>query len=230
MLVLVLAESFDNFSIGKLVSIKREINKKNEENSNLEKKNQELLKQIFKISNKQKQSNTSVFGDYYPDKKKDNQNKEIDDNVVQELLDSIGSSITITELEDNIKTDLKDRNLPYETPTDKILIRHLAGAQLALNLETIHNSIFGSQIRLLKELNTYSPQGMTTEEVNDYISNVFQQSQSSWNNWDNKKYLNYLFSGFLITKENNNTIHITNKGLDYLSWIVKNGKREDKGF
>ncbi|RIV70498.1 hypothetical protein [Flagellimonas aequoris] len=230
LLVLVLAESFDNFSVGKLVSIKREIAQKVQENEKLEKKNEELLKQIFHISNNLKQSTTSVFGDYYSEKKKGNQNKDIDENVVQELLDAIGNSIVITEMENNIKADLDARNLPYDTPTDTILIRHLAGTQLALNLETIHNSIFGSQIILLKNLNRNAPNGLTEKEISEYISKVFQQFPSSFTDWDEQKYLNYLYGTSLITQKEDKTIHITNKGLDYLSWIVRYGKREDNSF
>lgn len=230
LLVLVLAESFDNFSVGKLLSIKREIAEKVEENTKLERKNEELLKQIFNISTSQKQSTTSVFGDYYSDKKKGNQNKEIDANVVQELLDAIGNSIVITEMENNIKSDLEARNLPFDTPTDTILIRHLAGTQLALNLETIHNSIFGSQIILLKELNRYAPQGMSEKEISDYISKVYLQFPNTFNDWNEDKYLNYLYSTSLITQKEDKSIHITNKGLDYLSWIVRYGKREDNPF
>ncbi|WP_298758687.1 LapA family protein [uncultured Psychroserpens sp.] len=230
LLVLALAESFDSFSVGKLLSIKREIQKKEKENQKLERKNEELLSQIFNISNNQKQSTTSVFGDYYSGKKKGNQNKDIDENVVQELLDAIGNSVVITEMENNIKKELDNKNLPYDTPTDTILIRHLAGTQLALNFETIHSAIFGSQIILLKDLNRVAPDGMTTTEISNYIAGVFKQFSGSFTDWDDEKYLSYLYSSTLITKTENQNIHLTNKGVDYLSWIVRNGKREDFSF
>lgn len=67
LLVLVLAESFDNFSLGKLVSITREAKKKEAEVQTLEKKNSALLSQLISITsnNTQNQSHTNVYGDFH---------------------------------------------------------------------------------------------------------------------------------------------------------------------
>ena len=55
LLILVLAESFDNFSIGQIVSIKREIKNKEKENKKLEQRNTELISHIISITNTQTQ-------------------------------------------------------------------------------------------------------------------------------------------------------------------------------
>ncbi|MFA0217600.1 hypothetical protein AB4437_21315 [Vibrio cyclitrophicus] len=70
LLVLVLSESFDNFSIGKLVSISREVKKKGQEVQKLEKDKADLLSQLITISNTQNQSqqHTNVYGDYHASK------------------------------------------------------------------------------------------------------------------------------------------------------------------
>ncbi len=67
LLVLVLAESFDNFSIGKLISVSREVKKKEKEVEKLEKQNGQLLSQLITISSSQTQtqSHTNVYGDYH---------------------------------------------------------------------------------------------------------------------------------------------------------------------
>lgn len=71
LLVLVLAESFDSFSIGKLISISREAKKKEKEVEKLEKQNGQLLSQLISISStqtqsqSQSQSHTNVFGHYH---------------------------------------------------------------------------------------------------------------------------------------------------------------------
>lgn len=67
LLVLILSESFDNFSIGKLISITRESNKKEKEIDKLEKQNSNLLNQLISISNtqSQNQNHTNVYGDYH---------------------------------------------------------------------------------------------------------------------------------------------------------------------
>ncbi len=67
LVVLVLAESFDSFSIGKLIAISREVRKKEAEVDKLERQNAYLLSQLITISNSQsqRQSSTTVQGDYY---------------------------------------------------------------------------------------------------------------------------------------------------------------------
>src|SRR5690606_27829846 len=66
-LVLVLAESFDNFSIGKLISINKVVKEKEAENKKLERKNSELISHLVSVTNTQtqKQQSTNVFGDFY---------------------------------------------------------------------------------------------------------------------------------------------------------------------
>lgn len=66
-LVLVLAESFDSFSIGKLISVSREKKKKEKEVEKLEKHNAQLLSQLITVSSSQTQmqSHINVSGDYH---------------------------------------------------------------------------------------------------------------------------------------------------------------------
>ncbi|MEH3128290.1 hypothetical protein [Agrobacterium cavarae] len=66
-LILVLSEAFDSFSIGKLVSISREVKKKEKEVSKLEHQNSQLVSQLITISNNQAQhqQHTNVYGDYH---------------------------------------------------------------------------------------------------------------------------------------------------------------------
>lgn len=229
LLVLVLAESFDNFSIGRLITLKRKIEEKKKENVELERRNVQLINQLISVTNNQSQSqsHTSVYGDYYADMKKGSQSKEVDANQVQELLDVIEDTPLIKEQVDLIKLDLDQRNLTYDSPTHEILIKHLAGTQIALQFETTHNLIFGSQLSLLKELNSIKPEGLPKADIELYISKVFKQFPSSFNDWNYDKYLNFLFTAVLILKTNEDKIHITKRGVEFLSWIVRNGKRED---
>jgi len=66
LLVLVLSESFDNFSVGKLISISREVKKKDKIVQSLERDKSELLNQLITISSTQNQTqqHTNVYGDY----------------------------------------------------------------------------------------------------------------------------------------------------------------------
>jgi hypothetical protein len=66
LVVLVLSEAFDNFSIGTLISISREASKKDKEIDRLKSDNQQILNQLItlSVSQSQAQSNTNVYGDY----------------------------------------------------------------------------------------------------------------------------------------------------------------------
>ena len=66
LLVVILSESFDNFSIGKLISLSRDAQKKEKSIKQLEKDKNELLKQLISISTSQSQNqqHTNVYGDY----------------------------------------------------------------------------------------------------------------------------------------------------------------------
>ncbi|MCX2837808.1 hypothetical protein OQ279_06545 [Salinimicrobium sp. MT39] len=229
LIVLVLSESFDNFSIGRLMTLNRRIEKKERKNIELERKNSELLNQIISITNNQNQSQnlTSVYGDYYADMKKGSQSKEIDQNVVKELLDSIEDTPLIKEQVDLIKEDLDQRKLPYDSPTDEILIKFLAGTQIALQFEVTHNLIFGSQLTLLKELNSIKPEGLPEKDIHSYVSKVFKQFPNAYKDWGYENYLNFLYSHILILKSEQGKIHITKRGVEFLAWMIRNSKRED---
>lgn len=66
-LVLVLAETFDNFSVGKLISVSRIVANQKEEIITLEDKNEKLLSQVLSFSSTQNQhqSHLTVNGDYH---------------------------------------------------------------------------------------------------------------------------------------------------------------------
>ncbi len=146
--------------------------------------------------------------------------------AVQQLLDVVGNSIIINEQEEIIRNELMAKGLSTEGDTTKILMKHLAGTQLLLAFERIHSSIFGSQIFLLKKLNEVAGQGRTIEFVNDHIEHVKELYPEQLNDWNAEQYLGFLFSQSLITS-NEEQIHITNLGVEYLTWLARNGRRED---
>ena len=219
LLILVLAESFDNFSI------KREIKNKEKENKKLEQRNTELISHIISITNTQtqKQQSTNIFGDYYSDKP--NVLQPVNNDTVQELIDRIGNSVVIADIENNIKKELVEKGFDITGETTKVLLRHLAGSQLLLTFEKINIAIFGSQIRLLRLLN--SSDGISEEDVSQYYSKVRLQFSEILNSWELGDYLSFLYSSMLIIKQDNN-IYITNLGVEYLVWITKNRIKEDK--
>lgn len=230
-IVLVLAESFDNFSIGKILSISREVKKKQIENESLEKKNSELINKIISISNQQNQNqqHTNVYGDYYLDSSKTAQATDSNNSTkVKELLDTISKTIVIDELEKSIKHELTEKGLNIDGDTNTVLIRHLAGTQLLLAFERIDSLIFGSQLRLLKILNSVSGVGKPEQFVIEYFAKVKSDFGDAFKEWDLTRYLEFMFARLLITTDDNNNLHITNLGVEYLTWLTRNGINENK--
>jgi len=158
-----------------------------------------------------------------PEAQREEQKKE----SVQELLLVIGDSIVLRDVEGRIKADLKGRGLETDGDTIKVLIKHLGAAKILLEFEQIHNLIFGSQIFLLKKLNEVAGQGKPREFVAMHFEQIKSLFPELLGNWSSEQYLAFLLSRLLITIEGN-VFHITNLGVEYLTWMIRNGRREDK--
>lgn len=228
--VLVLSESFDNFSVGKLVSISREAKKKEAEVKELEQKNSSLLNQLISISNTQtqQQNHTNIYGDYHESSNQQKANSQIAEasknkNDVELLLNRIGDSIVINDYEKLIIRDLKDKNLECESDTAKVLIKHLAGTQISLYFEIINQDIFSSQVELLRALNDSIPEGKPDEFVDGYVSEIISRNKEILGDWTTPDYLKFLYQKELIIQKDKR-IAITNYGVEYLVWLVKSGR------
>lgn len=228
--ILVLSESFDNFSVGKLVSISREAKKKEAEVKELEQKNSSLLNQLISISNtqSQQQNHTNVYGDYHESSSQQKANSQIattgaNKNDVEQLLSRIGDSIVISDYEKLIIKDLKDKNLECESDTAKVLIKHLAGTQISLYFEVINQDIFSSQIELLRALNDSIPEGRSDDFVDGYVLEVISRNKEILGAWTTPEYLKFLYQKALIIQKDKN-VAITNYGVEYLAWLVKSGR------
>lgn len=154
------------------------------------------------------------------------QREKADLEAVQQLLDVIGNSIVISDLESQIRGNLNAKGLNSESDAAKVLTRHLAGTQLLLSFEQIHNLIFGSQIFLLKKLNEVAGQGRPMTSVVAHIDLVKTTYQTELGQWSYDQYLEFLFSRSLIVRQGDQ-LHITNLGVEYLTWIARNGRSEN---
>ncbi len=158
-----------------------------------------------------------------PEAQREEQKKE----TVQQLLLAIGHSIVLQDIEGRIKGDLKEKGLETEGDTVKVLTKQLAATMVLLEFEQIHNLIFGSQIFLLKKLNEVAGQGKPAEFIVTYFQNVKGLFPEQLGDWSLDQYLAFLLSRLLIVTRGN-VFHITNLGVEYLTWIVRSGKSEDK--
>lgn len=154
------------------------------------------------------------------------QREKTDPEAVQQLLDVIGNSIVITDIEGRIKSELREKGLNADGDTVKVLIRHLAGTQLLLSFEQIHNLIFGSQIFLLKKLNEVAGQGRPWSFVIDHIDHMKELYPTELGGWSYDQYLEFMYGRLLIIRHGDQ-MHITNLGVEYLTWIARNGRREN---
>jgi hypothetical protein len=158
-----------------------------------------------------------------PEVQREEQKKE----SVQQLLLAIGDSIVLRDIEGRIKADLQERGLETEGDTIKILIKHLAGTRVLLEFEQIHNLIFGSQIFLLKKLNEVAGQGKTIDFIVAHFKNVKSLFPEQLGGWTLEQYLAFLKGRILITIQGN-IFHITNLGVEYLTWMARNGREENR--
>ncbi len=132
----------------------------------------------------------------------------------------------INEQEERIKKDLEKRELNYSGSTNEVLIRHLAASQVLYWFEITYNTIFGSQIELLKQLNvTHS--GVTYEVASNFYDAVKNQYPDQLSTWSLEKYLQYLLDERLIEKRENK-LFITQTGIEFLTLLTKSGHPELK--
>lgn len=158
-----------------------------------------------------------------PEAQREEQKKE----AVQQLLLVAGDSIVLRDIETRIKTELRGKGLETDGDTIKVLIKHLAATQIILEFEQIYNQIFGSQIDLLKQLNEVAGQGKPMDFVVSHFENTKRLFPNLLGDWSLQQYLAFLFVRSLITLKDN-IYHITNLGVEYLTWMARNGKSENR--
>lgn len=144
---------------------------------------------------------------------------------IEELMKYGEGFLLISEQEESIKTDLGKKKIDYSGSAAKVLIRHLAASQVLLWFEKVYNTIFGSQIALLKQLNGF-PNGLSLVEVGLYFANL-KLKYSVFNDWALDNYLKYLFDTKLILKQEEQ-ISITKAGREFLTLLIKVGYSESK--
>lgn len=151
--------------------------------------------------------------------------EESEENIKDLMKHGEGFQI-INDQEVLIKEDLEKRNLDYSGSTNEVLIRHLAASQISCWFETTYNTIFGSQIELLKHLNV-TPEGATYEYASNFYDIVKNQYPDQLSTWSLENYLQYLFDTRLIEKKENN-LFITQTGIEFLTLLTKVGYAELK--
>ncbi len=146
---------------------------------------------------------------------------------VQELHTAIGDTIILKTVEDKIKEELKEKSLEIEGDTIGILIKALAATQIHIQFEQIYNAIFGGQIFLLKKLNEARSQGIDLQLMKSYFDDIQEAHPGFLREWSLERYLEFLIGSDLITQIDGK-YHLENFGVEYLSWMARTGKTEQK--
>ena len=125
------------------------------------------------------------------------------------------------EFESLIIRDLAAANIQNQEEKERILISHLASTQLNAAYERINNSIFGSQIELLRYLNSV-PNPVELISLELFYSNAAKKYPEYYNNYSLQAYTNYLLNMNIVVHSDAG-YNISKFGNGYLVYIAEKG-------
>jgi len=134
----------------------------------------------------------------------------------------------IADQEKRIEADLSARKLDFSGDTAKVLIRHLAAAQVINWFEKNYNTIFGSQIALLRKLHG-TEEGIEFEDIDKYFADVKIENPEIYKTWNSEQYLTYLRSSGFV-EEIEQKLKITKIGSEFLKLLSASGYTERKAL
>ena len=103
-----------------------------------------------------------------------------------------------------------------------------ATTQLLLRAEMTYRTIFGSQIALLKFLNTTG--GHTRADLLRYYEVIKAQFPELYGTYSFEQYLHYLVSQGLIIAQGPDEYNITIAGQEFLKWMTSASVTENKPY
>ena len=145
--------------------------------------------------------------------------------LIQELLKYGGGFETIKEQEELIKKDLIQRNLVVSTDVENVLIRHLAATQVLLWFEKTYQSIFGSQISMLRNMIENENKLKMSEAIS--VINQTIINNEPLRGWSYSDYLRFPLEAGLIKKDTD-YLQITTRGIEFLKMLDESHYKEDK--
>ena len=146
----------------------------------------------------------------------------------EQLLDSFNSAL-ILQKERELESEFEKRNIQKIEEKFKIILRHYAAALLLNDFQRTDMLIFGSQIELLIAANTGGTAGVSKKEA----ELIFGQAQKLWpglyggHSFDD--YVEFVTDGGLLEK-NQKGFSITQKGKEFLSYLIHSGRTQKRAF
>jgi hypothetical protein len=146
---------------------------------------------------------------------------------VQDLLQSFDSPALLLQ-EQALRADLETHRLDSTSDTAKVLVRHLAKTRLLFRCEFVYRLIFGSQIALLKSINTMGG-SMSEDDAHQFYQTVASANPNVFPADRPGPYLNFLVRQGLLLPQDGHFL-ITDFGREFLVWLAQTGAPENKGL
>ncbi len=156
------------------------------------------------------------------------QSAESKTKAVDDLMRS-PDSLLLNEVETTVLKELRDRGLETSSDAVKVLARRLAATVIALEFEQVYNTIFGSQIYLLKKLNEFLGVGVDQKYVLHHYEHVQKMFSEAFGDWTLDRYLGFLNDRKLIRMDLEK-YSITVRGAEFLLWLVRMGRSEKRNL
>lgn len=152
---------------------------------------------------------------------------ERDPRAEAETLMRALDSALIREVEEGIKSDLGQRNL-LGAEAVPVLVRYLAGMQIAMGFEESYRLIWGSQLNLLTYLNTQSD-GQPTEATRLFYTLASSQYPEAYDGYSFEAWLGFL-RDHLLLREDGGRLRITVRGREFLAYLTRMGRTYAKAW
>jgi len=144
----------------------------------------------------------------------------------KELLQMFDNRL-LREVEELISLDLEKVSYPSHEEKEKLLIKLYASEKIARFFEHTYSSIFGSQIKALRYLNTYAGSYIPSTGIHKFYDAVKTQYERISSKYSFENWLNYLERIVLILR-NKDTVCITVRGQEFLKYLVDQGLTDNK--
>jgi len=130
----------------------------------------------------------------------------------------------LLEGEKYIKEDLDKRNITNPAERERVLIRLVSVTGTAALFERAYILIFGSQIRALQTLNARLLQ---KQELVPFYVAAKSEYQNIYSNYAFDQWFNFMLSQTFIIMQGN-TVGITNRGREFLKYLIQEAHSVNK--
>jgi hypothetical protein len=140
---------------------------------------------------------------------------------VEEFIRSFDNPLLV-EAEAAIAKDLKDRNINSPADRERTLIRALASQNILGHFERVANSVWASQMLLLRFANTQAA-GVPLADAKLFYDDAKSKFAAWYENYTFERWLGFLESHKLI-QNSNGTLLISAAGREFLKYHVHTGR------